>query len=81
MGVVRFLTDMGLFIGQSQAFFLLFGRLRGFHCRKRRDSGAILLTSRVVRFFVHRRYFLSSLRTHETKLAGAFTCEKARESK
>ena len=30
MGLVRFLTDMGLFIGQSQAFFLLFGRLRGF---------------------------------------------------
>jgi hypothetical protein len=60
MGVVRFLTDMRLFIGQSQAFFLLFGRLRGFHCRKRRDSGAILLTSRFVHFFVDRRYFLSS---------------------
>ena len=27
MGVVQFLTDMGLFIGQSQAFFALLTQL------------------------------------------------------
>ena len=63
MGLVRFLTDMGLFIGQSQAFFLLFWTFaRVFIVGN--DSNAIkraiLLTSRFGHFFVHRPYFLSS---------------------
>ena len=38
MGVVKFLTDMGLFIGQSPAFFALLTQLAQSADRARREG-------------------------------------------